>query len=139
MLRVAMSSVTEVVKPASEIPHVMMAGDVHIVTVRRGLEGVVVPSKLYSILAAGRPVLAVAAPGSDAARIVTEAGCGLAADPDDPAAVAAAIRELRNDPVRLAEMGRRARETSSRYARVNELSRFVEVVEQAAAGKNGTH
>ena len=38
----------------------MMAGDVHIVTVKRGLEGVVVPSKLYSILAAGRPVLAVA-------------------------------------------------------------------------------
>ncbi len=40
----------------------MMAGDVHIVTVKRGLEGIVVPSKLYSILAAGRPVLAVAAP-----------------------------------------------------------------------------
>jgi colanic acid biosynthesis glycosyl transferase WcaI len=126
-------------RPAGEIPHVMMAGDVHIVTVRRGLEGVVVPSKLYSILAAGRPVLAVAASSSDAARIVTAAGCGLAADPGDPAAVAAAIRELRSDPVRLAEMGRRARETANRYARVNELSRFVEVVEQAAAGKNGTH
>jgi colanic acid biosynthesis glycosyl transferase WcaI len=126
-------------RPASEIPHVMMAGDVHIVTVRRGLEGVVVPSKLYSILAAGRPVLVVAASNSDAARIVTEAGCGLAADPDDPAAVAAAIRELRSDPARLAEMGRRARETANRYVRVNELSRFVEVVEQAAAGENGTH
>ena len=58
-------------RPVRAIPHVMMAGDVHIVTVRRGLEGVVVPSKLYSILAAGRPVLAVAASNSDAARIVT--------------------------------------------------------------------
>ena len=48
-------------RPVEQIPHVMMAGDLHIVTVRRGLEGVVVPSKLYSILAAGRPVLAVAA------------------------------------------------------------------------------
>jgi colanic acid biosynthesis glycosyl transferase WcaI len=125
-------------RPAGEIPHVMMAGDIHIVTVRRGLEGVVVPSKLYSILAAGRPVLAVAASNSDVARIVTEAGCGLAADPDDPAAVAAAIRELRGDPARLAAMGRRAREIANRYARVNELSRFVEVVEQAAAENNGT-
>jgi colanic acid biosynthesis glycosyl transferase WcaI len=124
-------------RPASEIPHVMMAGDVHIVTVRRGLEGVVVPSKLYSILAAGRPVLAVAASNSDVARIVTEAGCGLAADPDDPAAVAAAIRELRGDPARLAAMGCRAREIANRYARVNELSRFVEIVEQAAAENNG--
>ena len=59
-------------RPVEQVPHVMMAGDVHIVTVRRGLEGVVVPSKLYSILAAGRPVLAVAAEESDAARIVVE-------------------------------------------------------------------
>ena len=124
-------------RPAEQIPHVMMAGDVHIVTVRRGLEGVVVPSKLYSILAAGRPVLAVAAPNSDAARIVTESGCGLAADPDDPAAVAAAIRGLRGDPARLAEMGRRARETANKYARVNELQRFVEIMEEVGGGRNG--
>ncbi|MGA8024170.1 MAG: glycosyltransferase family 4 protein, partial [Candidatus Acidiferrales bacterium] len=57
-------------RPIEQLPQVMMAGDVHIVTVKRGLEGIVVPSKLYSILAAGRPVLAVAAAQSDAARIV---------------------------------------------------------------------
>ena len=124
-------------RPVEQIPHVMMAGDVHIVTVRRGLEGVVVPSKLYSILAAGRPVLAVAASTSDAARIVVESGCGLAADPDDPAAVAAAIRELRGDPSRLAEMGRRARETAKKYATVNELQRFTEIIEEAAGERNG--
>jgi|SRR5580704_3643814 colanic acid biosynthesis glycosyl transferase WcaI len=123
-------------RPFEQIPHVMMAGDVHIVTVRRGLEGVVVPSKLYSILAAGRPVLAVADAKSDAARIVCEAGCGLAADPDDPAAVAAALRTLRSDPARLAEMGRRSRETAAKYARVNELARFVEIIEEAAKDSN---
>jgi colanic acid biosynthesis glycosyl transferase WcaI len=126
-------------RPVDQIPHVMMAGDVHIITVRRGLEGVVVPSKLYSILAAGRPVLVVAASNSDAARIVSEAGCGLAADPDDPGAVAAAIRKMRSDPARLAEMGRRAREIANRYVRVNELRRFVEVVEEAGASSNGRH
>jgi colanic acid biosynthesis glycosyl transferase WcaI len=124
-------------RPVEQIPHVMMAGDLHIVTVRRGLEGVVVPSKLYSILAAGRPVLAVSASSGDAARIVVESGCGLAANPDDPAAVAAAIRELRGDPSRLAEMRRRAQETARKYATVNELQRFVEVVEEAAGEKNG--
>jgi glycosyltransferase involved in cell wall biosynthesis len=126
-------------RPVEQIPHVMMAGDVHIVTVRRGLEGVVVPSKLYSILAAGRPVLAVAASNSDAARIVTRSECGLAVDPDDPAAVAAAIRELRGDPARLAEMGRQARETANNYARVNELRRFLEIMEEAGGGSNGCH
>lgn len=119
-------------RPAAQIPHVLMAGDLHVVTIRRGLEGVVVPSKLYSILAAGRPVLVVADARSDAARIVTEFGCGLAADPDDPAAVAAAIRVLRSDPERLAKMGRRARECSEKYARVTELERFAEILEEAA-------
>jgi len=47
-------------RPVEQVPQVMVAGDVHVVTIRRGLEGIVVPSKLYSILAAGRPVLAVA-------------------------------------------------------------------------------
>jgi colanic acid biosynthesis glycosyl transferase WcaI len=127
-------------RPAEQIPHVMMAGDLHIVTVRRGLEGVVVPSKLYSILAAGRPVLAVAAPESDVARIVVEYGCGIAVNPDNPAAVAAAICELRDDPVKLAAMGCRSREAAKKYARVNELEKFVCVVEQAAADfKGGRH
>jgi glycosyltransferase involved in cell wall biosynthesis len=108
----------------------MMAGDVQVVTIRRGLEGVVVPSKLYSILAIGRPILAVASSSSDSARIVAESGCGLVADPDDPIAVAAAIRELRSDPARLALMGRRAREVAGKYARLNELQRFSEFVDQ---------
>ena len=119
-------------RPVEQIAQVMMAGDLHIVTVKRGLEGVVVPSKLYSILAAGRPVLVVAPPESDAARIVVESGCGVAADPDDPAAVAAAIRELRAQPERLAAMARGARETAAKYARVNELERFVAIIESVA-------
>ena len=124
-------------RPVEQVPHVMMAGDLHIVTIRRGLEGVVVPSKLYSILAAGRPVLAVAAQESDAARIVCESGCGFAVDPDDPTAVARAIRELRNDPARLADMGRRARETARKYARVTELEKFAGIIEEAVQEKMG--
>ena len=120
-------------RPVEQVPHVMKAGDLHVVTIRRGLEGVVVPSKLYSTLAAGRPVLAVAAPESDAARIVVENSCGLEANPDDPVAVAAVIRNLRDDPASLAEMGRRARDAAGKYARVNELEKFVCVVEQAAS------
>jgi len=119
-------------RPAEEIPLVMAAGDVHIISVRRGLEGVVVPSKLYSVLAAGRPVLAVAPEESDVVRIVREARCGLAADPDDPAAAAAALRTLRDNPRELTDMGQRARDAAKKYVRVNELKRFVGVIEEAA-------
>jgi colanic acid biosynthesis glycosyl transferase WcaI len=126
-------------RSTNEIPHVMTAGDLHIITVKRGLEGVVVPSKLYSILSAGRPVLVVAPPECDPARIVRESGCGIAVDPDDPYAVAAAIRELRDDPSRLAEMGRRARETAEKYARVNELEKFAFIIEEAAKLPNNDY
>jgi colanic acid biosynthesis glycosyl transferase WcaI len=126
-------------RPAEQIPHVMMAGDVQVVTIRRGLDGVVVPSKLYSTLAMGRPVLAVASPSSDAARIVVESGCGLAADPDDPIAVATAIRELRADPARLALMGRRALEAARKYAKLKELQRFSEIVDQVGLEAGTPH
>jgi colanic acid biosynthesis glycosyl transferase WcaI len=122
-------------RPVAQIAHVMMAGDLHIITVKPGLQGVVVPSKLYSTLAAGRPILVVAPPESDAARIVVESGCGLAADPDDPAAVAAAIRALRAQPERLAEMERRARETAAKYARVKELERFTAIIESVGSAQ----
>jgi glycosyltransferase involved in cell wall biosynthesis len=124
-------------RPSGQVPHVMMAGDLHVITVRRGLEGVVVPSKLYSTLASGRPVLAVAPKESDVARIVVESGCGVAADPDDPFAVVESIRHLRDDPAKLAAMGRRAREVADRYARVHELERFAGIIEDAAREKNG--
>lgn len=124
-------------RPAAQIPLVMMAGDVHVITIRRGLEGVVVPSKLYSTLAAGRPVLAVAAATSDVARIATQSGCGLAADPDDAEAVAAAILRLRDDPARVGEMGARARAAACKYARVTELERFTEILEQVVPSPMG--
>jgi colanic acid biosynthesis glycosyl transferase WcaI len=118
-------------RPAAEIPYVLAAADVHVITVRRGLEGVVVPSKLYGILAAGRPILAVTPPESDVARIVTAAGCGLVADPDDPASVVAAIREMRANPEKLRDMGRKAREKAREFDREEQLRLLLEIVEEA--------
>ncbi len=119
-------------RPANEIPCVMAAGDVHIVTIRRGLGGVIVPSKMYSILAAGRPVLAVAPEDTDVARIVKRENCGLVADPDSPEEVAAAIQQLKADPAELHRMGQRARKASEKFMRQNELQKFVGVLEEAA-------
>jgi colanic acid biosynthesis glycosyl transferase WcaI len=118
-------------RPAEEVPYVMAAADLHIVTVRKGLEGVVVPSKVYTILAAGRPLLAVATDRTEVARLAERDGCGVAADPDDPAAVAAAVRRVLHTPQLLIEMSRRARELAKSYDRVTQLENFVGAVEQA--------
>lgn len=121
-------------RPASEIPLVLSSGDMHVVTVKRGLEGVVVPSKLYPTLAAGRPVLGVAPEECDVVRIIRRTGCGLSADPDDPASVAQAIRGVLHDSEQLQTMGRRSREISFSYDRVNQLEIFRESIEDAVRG-----
>ena len=120
-------------RPADEVPYVLAAGDLHLLAIRRGLEGVVVPSKLYPILAAGRPVLALAPEASDAARIIRRNGCGVVADPDDPAALAKLVEELSQSRERLTAMRARALETAAEFSLDKELQRFVHVVEQGAA------
>lgn len=119
-------------RPAKEVPYVLAAGDLHLLTIRRGLEGVVVPSKLYPILAAGRPVLALAPEESDAARIIQRSGCGVIANPDDPTSVVSLVRELSHNPQRVAAMGDRARATATEFSLEKELRRFVHVIEETA-------
>jgi glycosyltransferase involved in cell wall biosynthesis len=122
-------------RPASEVPLVLSSGDLHIVTVKRGLEGVVVPSKLYPTLAAGRPVMGIAPEESDVVRIIRRAGCGIAADPDDPEKVAEAIRTVLHNPEQLKTMGRRARDSAGSYDKVMQLKMFVETLEELFAKK----
>lgn len=124
-------------RPASEIPLVLSSGDLHVVTVKRGLEGVVVPSKLYPTLAAGRPVLGVAPEESDVVRIIRRAGCGIAASPDNPESLAAAIRGVLRDPAQLQTMASRAREISFSYDRVKQLKIFTDTLEEAV-GENAS-
>jgi colanic acid biosynthesis glycosyl transferase WcaI len=119
-------------RPANHISYVLAAGDIHLLTIRRGLEGVVVPSKLYPILAAGRPVLVLAHEDCDAARIVRRTGCGVVANPDDPAALVTLLHELSQDSGRVAQMSARAAATAREFAMEKELQHFVEVMEGAA-------
>jgi glycosyltransferase involved in cell wall biosynthesis len=106
----------------------------HVVTVKRGLEGVVVPSKLYPTLAAGRPVLGIAPEESDVVRTIRASGCGIAANPDDPASVAEAVRSVLRDSEQLRNMGRLSREISFSYDKVKQLNIFSETLEELARG-----
>jgi glycosyltransferase involved in cell wall biosynthesis len=119
-------------RPSDQVPYVLSAGDLHLITIKHGLEGVVVPSKLYSTLAAGRPILVLAPEGSDAARVVRRLECGVVVDPDDPAAVAAIVQELAHDRKRLALMGERAFQAAGQFARHKELQHFRAVIEGVA-------
>jgi glycosyltransferase involved in cell wall biosynthesis len=116
--------------PAGKIPSVLAAADAHVITVKRGLEGVVVPSKMYGILAAGKPIVAVAPKETDAVSLGISRGFALAADPDRPGEVVSAVRALASDPAKLKAMGDAARAAAPDYDRVKELQKFVEIIDQ---------
>ena len=87
----------------------LSTADVHVVGLARGLSGYVVPSRLYGILAAGRPVIAAADAESETARIVLQEGCGVVVPPGRPELLARAIRSAYDGELDLEEMGSRGR------------------------------
>jgi lipopolysaccharide/colanic/teichoic acid biosynthesis glycosyltransferase/glycosyltransferase involved in cell wall biosynthesis len=96
-------------QPRERLRESLTAPDLHIVSLRADCEGLVMPSKLYGILAAGRPVLSIGNPSGSVARIVRDYAAGLVAAPGHMDALAAEIRALRRDPARLEQMGANAR------------------------------
>jgi colanic acid biosynthesis glycosyl transferase WcaI len=103
-------------QPKARLPEVVAAADVHVVPLRAGLARSSVPSKLYSILAAGRPLVASVDPGTEVARAVEQAHAGVAVPPDDPEAFTKALSRLLDHPDEAAEMGHAGREFVERWA-----------------------
>jgi glycosyltransferase involved in cell wall biosynthesis len=90
--------------PECELEKRLGAADVHLVSLRPEWSGVVVPSKFFGSLAAGRPVVFAGAPDSAIAGWVRELGVGWVLGPDNVEAVAEDLRKLRAEPRRLAEL-----------------------------------
>ncbi|MFV0318201.1 MAG: glycosyltransferase family 4 protein [Microthrixaceae bacterium] len=97
-------------QPRDRLPEVLASGDIHLIPLKAGLARSSVPSKLYSILAAGRPVLASVDSGTEVERTVRSADAGVAVPPDDPDAFCEALDAMLSDPQRRNEMGRAGRE-----------------------------
>jgi colanic acid biosynthesis glycosyl transferase WcaI len=118
--------------PSSDIPSVLAAPDAHIVTIKRGLEGVVVPSKMFGIIAAGKPIVAIAAPETDVAALGMRHGFAIRADPTNPDELASVIRRIASNPTALATMCDAARQAAAQYSRANELRHLADIVEGLA-------
>jgi glycosyltransferase involved in cell wall biosynthesis len=115
-------------QPRETLSLSLSAADVHVVGLAAGLSGYVVPSRLYGILAAGKPVIVAAEAESETARLVEREGCGVVVPPDRPELLARAIRSAHDGELDLDEMGRRARayvlreaDRSVAFARYREL------------------
>ncbi|MFY8158707.1 MAG: glycosyltransferase family 4 protein [Ilumatobacteraceae bacterium] len=92
-------------QPIERLSEVLATGDIHLVPLRAGLASVSVPSKSYSILAAGRPMLAAIDPGTEIPNMLEQSGAGVAVEPDNSAAFIEALSQLVSKRNQLHEMG----------------------------------
>jgi colanic acid biosynthesis glycosyl transferase WcaI len=95
-----------------DLAYSLSAASVSIVTEDPSVVGLLVPSKIYGILASGRPVIFVGSAESDLAEIVTSTGCGVTLGPDDAEGLIAAIHRLQSSPAECARMGNAARQAA---------------------------
>ncbi|HKT35323.1 MAG TPA: glycosyltransferase family 4 protein [Nitrospira sp.] len=107
----------------------LTAAHVHLVTLKPDMSGLSVPSKIYGILAAGRPVIFIGPEDSEAASIVREAQCGIVIRAGDHQAVVKALIAYRDDPTLIQDHGRRARAFFDAHcSRPLGTERFVQLI-----------
>jgi len=114
-------------QPAAVFRDVLAAADLTLVTQHRAVADIVFPSKVLTLLAAGKPVVASLNGTSEVARVVFEAGAGVITAAEDPEALATAVRTLRGDADRRRAMGAQGRA----YARAHwDRERILSAMEQ---------
>ena len=105
-------------QPWEDVPLIYAAADVSLVTLKEDIALDSVPSKIYTIMASKRPVLAAVDQGSDAWKLIREAKCGICVEPDNDRALLDAISILRQSPELRNEMGKKGRNfVLKRYTR----------------------
>jgi colanic acid biosynthesis glycosyl transferase WcaI len=114
--------------PRTNLPHLLNACDVSIIPFVQGMKGVSVPSRMYDVMAAGKPIIASAESDSELAMVVREEQVGWVVPPDDLDRMVEAILEARSDPERLAEMGKRARSSAEgKFSRQHAIDAYREM------------
>ncbi|MGK7876181.1 MAG: glycosyltransferase family 4 protein [Xenococcaceae cyanobacterium] len=92
------------------LPYSLASCDLGLVSIAPDLEGIVAPSKLYGILASGRPIAAICEPHSYLRQLIEDSGCGAAFNNNDANGLAEFIRYLYLNPQKRDKMGKAARD-----------------------------
>ncbi len=118
-------------QPYAVVPLIYAASDLCLVPLVGTACLEAVPSKVYRIMACGRPVLACAHPESDLAELVARTGCGIVMPPDQPEALVAAVRGAMASPSGLAAMGEAGRRAvTAEYSRATISAQYEMLVRQ---------
>ncbi|WP_376959403.1 glycosyltransferase family 4 protein [Azospirillum sp. A26] len=115
-------------QPADRLAECLSAADLHLVAMDPAAEGLLVPSKLAGVQAAGRPCLFLGPAGSEVAAQMD--GCGMVIDPFDGAAIAEAVRAYAAGPDRCAAEGERAARKAEDWTADRAAAAFVGLAER---------
>jgi colanic acid biosynthesis glycosyl transferase WcaI len=118
--------------PKERLGESFATADVFVVSLQRGLAGYIVPSKLYGILAAGRPYVAAVEESCEVARLTVRHDCGLRAEPGDATALARQIRTLYLDRERAARLGANARTAGLEFDRRGQVGKYMALLTRVA-------
>jgi colanic acid biosynthesis glycosyl transferase WcaI len=120
--------------PRHEQPVFLTACDVAIISFVPGMAGVSVPSRMYNIMAAGKPIIAVADAESELALVVSEEQIGWVIPPADVDGLVTLLEELSGNPGLVEERGSRARiVASTKYPRSSAIDNFLGLVRELVA------
>lgn len=122
-------------QPPERLSDSMAAADVHVVSLLPALEGLIVPSKIYGILAAGRPAMFIGDREGDIAMLLREHACGLAVSVGECSTLARELQSLCGNISRLDSMGLRARQLAlSRFTGDHASAAWVSLLRRIAPG-----
>jgi colanic acid biosynthesis glycosyl transferase WcaI len=120
--------------PREHLSESLSAADVHLVSLQPQLEGLIVPSKFYGILAVARPVIFIGAADGELARLIARFRCGITVQPGDVAGLTAAVERLARDRSECEAMGRRGRDAYlAHFAPARAFDAWERVLEEAAS------
>ena len=128
-------------QPEASLEDGLAAGDAHLVSLQPQFENLVLPSKLYSIAAVGRPIIFCGDEKGEVARLLEAHDCGLSAETGDAIKLAHLIRILAADRERCAQMGANARAMlDGHFSRAAALVKWAKVLGLASTqSKESAH
>lgn len=121
--------------PRERLSELLSDADVHLVTLQPRLEGLIVPSKFYGVLAVARPVIFIGSADGEIGRLIAESGCGYVVEPGDTESLVADIRHLgshRDEAMAMGERGRQLYE--ARFAPAIALADWERILAGAGNG-----
>jgi glycosyltransferase involved in cell wall biosynthesis len=126
-------------QPRDQLAQSLSVADVHLVSLRPALEGLIVPSKYYGIAAVGRPAIFIGDRDGEIARILDSCDGGIAVDEGDAETLAATITNLAREPRRAQRMGRNARVYFDEHFDVEcAIAKWQDVLERAGVSGSST-